>query len=196
MTQTFKATLVGDGSSCHIPIPFDPKAHLAKREVERQRDFASHPDARHRSARGEAAGRSGASFSSRADDCRRTDRARALSAIPGSRRGGSHFFRIFELSRGQVIAEKRGPVSGGLIPAAAKDEFTRYSDIPFHPERKLTVEELERRLRESLRLTPEALENTRFVPCPYVLYSPVPYLPPLAAVILATRLHLLDITAF
>jgi hypothetical protein len=30
MTKTFKVTLVSDGSSCHIPVPFDPKAVFGK----------------------------------------------------------------------------------------------------------------------------------------------------------------------
>jgi uncharacterized membrane protein len=109
---------------------------------------------------------------------------------------GSHFFRAFELSRGQIISEKRGPVTGGVLPRAVQEERGRYGDLPRHGETKLTVGDFRQRLTASPALTEAELRRTEFVTHQYSLFSPVVYLPQSLAIALSVRLHLRDIAAF
>ncbi|HXN34821.1 MAG TPA: hypothetical protein VN877_01535, partial [Opitutaceae bacterium] len=48
-----------------------------------------------------------------------------------------HYFRVFQLSEGTLLGEKRGSDSGGVLPVAAAD-VTDTEGIPFHNERKMT----------------------------------------------------------
>jgi len=110
---------------------------------------------------------------------------------------GSHFLRAWQLARGQLFAEKRAAATGGELPRAAIADATRFSDLPFHAERKLSRTEFRARLEASAPLTDESLRTLDFAGFSNTaLYSPVPYLPQAAAIALAARLHLRDLAAF
>jgi hypothetical protein len=93
-----------------------------------------------------------------------------------------HYFRVFQLSEGTVIGEKRGREAGGELPQAVID-VTDTGGIAFHGERKMT-----RGLFERL-LHPVFVDWNRvprvFHGFPHtVVYAPPGYLPQTLAVFL------------
>lgn len=85
----------------------------------------------------------------------------------------SHFYRAFQVSEGQIMAEKQQNIVGGLLPKSIGTTMLAYNDIPFHPEVKQKPEKTFALLDLPLNSQDRALAwfpNTS-------LYSPIPYLP-------------------
>jgi uncharacterized membrane protein len=107
--------------------------------------------------------------------------------------GLSHLFRAEQLSTGRLLPEKEGARTGGRVPAALAKDAGAFGDLPFHPERHLTLPEWRARVRASGSLRDEAREFAFF---PITgLYAPVPYLPQAAAFALSRLLGLTDVAA-
>jgi uncharacterized membrane protein len=93
-----------------------------------------------------------------------------------------HFARVFQLSEGTLIGEKRGNMSGGELPKAAID-VTNTEGIPFHYERKMSFSLFK-------RLSHPAFVEWSKAPRSYsnfphtVPYPPAGYLPQALAVFL------------
>jgi uncharacterized membrane protein len=100
-----------------------------------------------------------------------------------------HFERIFQLSDGSLLGEKRGDESGWVLPKAVVN--------PFHPDRKTTFSEVKETLAASPSLNEQTLADRAFCSFPNtVLYSPVCYLPQIAAAVLARVVHTTVLTSY
>jgi len=108
-----------------------------------------------------------------------------------------HFFRAFQLSQGQIIGKKTEMGSGGYLPKAVPNEANQFANIPFKPEQKLTIREIQAQYRQSPVLDEVTLSDKEFVSFPYtVLYSPVPYIASATAVGFSKLLSLKLFTSF
>jgi uncharacterized membrane protein len=93
-----------------------------------------------------------------------------------------HFARAWQVSRGELRAEKRGDGTGGLVPKALVRDVRGFRDLAFHPDRKIDGSLWRARMAESGPLESDQV----FVSFPAIaLYSPVPYLPQVAAIAIA-----------
>lgn len=74
-----------------------------------------------------------------------------------------HFYRAFQVSEGEFVAEKREGHSGGWLPESLPAVVAPFMELPFHPQNKITVDAilagLEVPLDRSLRQF-VAFENT------------------------------------
>ncbi len=99
-----------------------------------------------------------------------------------------HFARVFQLSEGTLIGEKRGDTAGGELPRAAID-VTDTGDLPFHYQKKVTRGLL-------VRLAHPAFIDWNAAPRVYdsfphsVVYAPAGYLPQVAAVFIGRHLRI------
>lgn len=93
-----------------------------------------------------------------------------------------HYTRVFQLSEGTLIGDKRAEKSGGELPRAAV-EVTNTQGIPFHPEKKMTSS-LFKRLMHPLRIDWGRAPRTYHSFPHTVVYSPAAYLPQILAVFL------------
>lgn len=85
----------------------------------------------------------------------------------------NHFMRSYQISEGQLIAEKRGQITGGFIPKSLVDFTGIWYDIPFKPQQKAT----KKQFFESFKIPLNRKKKVfGFFPNT-ALYSPVAYLP-------------------
>ena len=99
-----------------------------------------------------------------------------------------HYFRVFQLSEGTLLGEKRGSDSGGVLPVAAAD-VTDTEGIPFHNERKMTYALFGRLLHPVFvdwSRAPRAFHGFPHT----VVYPPAGYLPQTLAVLLGRLLRI------
>jgi uncharacterized membrane protein len=90
-----------------------------------------------------------------------------------------HFFRAYQLSEGEFIAEKRDELTGGTVPVSVITvPHTLSDDIPFNPESKQTVERVLGVLDVPLQPEQEQFIDFRVM----ALYTPVPHLPQALAI--------------
>ena len=109
---------------------------------------------------------------------------------------GAHWYRAFQIAQGHFIAEKRGTQTGGELPAAPELDLRHFFDLPSHEELKLTRQTFHERAAPSLRLTPAQLNATSFVQFSNTArFSPVPYIPQAAAILVCELFQRTDIAA-
>ena len=99
----------------------------------------------------------------------------------------AHFYRSFQVSQGALLAEKRGPVTGGILPRSlrlAAEAFTE--GIKFNPGKKISLERIKGDACIEL-----AMDRSEFIAFSNTaLYSPLPYLPQAFAMRWGTRVDL------
>ena len=94
----------------------------------------------------------------------------------------AHFLRIWQLSEGRVVADHYS----GWVPASLGECFTQFEYLKAHPNSKATFTAIRREFARTLDASRRQylpFENT-------AIYSPVPYLPQLAAVWLGRQMSL------
>jgi uncharacterized membrane protein len=106
----------------------------------------------------------------------------------------AHFDRIQQISRGEVIPEKRGSATGGMVPAAIEVDAARFHGLIFHPEARITFRDWQTALATSPSLSRAALVYGSFSNTS--LYAPPPYLPQAAAVAIARVAGWTDLAAY
>jgi uncharacterized membrane protein len=94
----------------------------------------------------------------------------------------NHYYRAFQISEGQLIAEKQHEEVGGFLPKSLVTTTERVSvGIPFNPEGKQKPEKI-----FSLFNLPLESNNRIFVAFPNTaVYSPIPYLPQIIGITFA-----------
>lgn len=98
----------------------------------------------------------------------------------------NHFFRAYQISAGEILAEKRDNTTGGLIPKSLLDSVIIWNDIPFHPERKVT----RKQFFESFNISYQKRKKTFLNFANTALYSPIPYLPQAIGIALGKAFYL------
>lgn len=93
----------------------------------------------------------------------------------------NHYYRAFQISEGQIIAQKHQNQVGGFLPKSLVTTTERVSvGIPFNPEGKQKPEKI-----FSLFNLPLESNNRVFVAFPNTaVYSPIPYLPQIIGIAL------------
>ncbi len=84
-----------------------------------------------------------------------------------------HFLRTYQIATLDLIAEKRGDITGGELPAGLSDLIKIWTEIPLNTEKKATWEHFQNSWQIPLNKSQERFawfSNT-------ALYSPVPYIP-------------------
>jgi hypothetical protein len=99
-----------------------------------------------------------------------------------------HYLRVFQISEGNLIGEKRGNTAGGELPQAAGD-VTNTEGIPFHYERKMTRALFERMLHPVSVDWSRAPRAFQYFPHT-VTYPPAGYLPQSVAVFFGRALRI------
>ena len=85
----------------------------------------------------------------------------------------AHFCRAFQVSEGQIIVKYEGEQPGDYIPISLRKlEVSLIKHIPFHPENKITLNEIV--LQSRVPLMPK---QRSFTYCSAAMYSPIPYFP-------------------
>jgi uncharacterized membrane protein len=89
-----------------------------------------------------------------------------------------HFFRAYQISLGQLVAQSRGNTQGGVLPASLLKLSSRFADLPFHPHHKTSLE----KILDAGRI-PLNPEQTTFCYFPNSAnYCPLVYAPQAAAI--------------
>jgi hypothetical protein len=99
-----------------------------------------------------------------------------------------HYARVFQLSEGTLIGERRGGAAGGELPKAAID-VTDTEGMPFHNERKMSRSLFVRLLHPAFvdwSKAPRVYESFPHT----VVYGPAGYLPQTVAVFLGRHLRI------
>lgn len=93
----------------------------------------------------------------------------------------NHYYRSFQISSGQIIAEKQQDEVGGFLPENLVTTTQKISaGIPFNPEAKQKPENI-----FSLLNVPLESNNKVFIAFPNTaVYSPIPYLPQITGITL------------
>jgi len=99
-----------------------------------------------------------------------------------------HYARVFQLSEGTLIGEKRARTAGGELPRPAIDATNTYG-IPFHYENKMTYALFRHWLHPVFVDWSQAPRAYHFFPHT-VVYSPAAYLPQTAAVFVGRHLRI------
>ena len=98
----------------------------------------------------------------------------------------NHFLRIYQLSEGRIIGEKQGQTSGGELPTAVSIETHHFDRLPFDRAARTSASEILNHLLYGPRFGTDTDRPRGFGAFPNtVRYSPAPYLPHIAAVLLA-----------
>ena len=85
----------------------------------------------------------------------------------------AHLCRAFQVSEGQIIMKYEGKQPSDYIPISLRIlEASLLKNLPFHPEIKITPNEIV--LQSRLPLLPK---QRRFTYCAASMYSPIPYFP-------------------
>lgn len=90
----------------------------------------------------------------------------------------AHFLRIWQISRGTLVANEYG----GAVPVSILEFSNKFDFLPLHPDRKVHARIIFNEFRRPLNI--QHLTNIRFANT--AIYSPVPYLFQAAAVRLVT----------
>jgi uncharacterized membrane protein len=90
-----------------------------------------------------------------------------------------HFFRAFQISQGQFIAERKGRLVGGVLPVSVQNATKVFSDIQFHPYVKADKKEVARLLKEPFADNPTWFYDSIHI----ALYSPMAYVAPAIGVL-------------
>lgn len=102
----------------------------------------------------------------------------------------NHYYRSFQISSGQIIAEKQQNEVGGFLPKNLVTTTQKVSaGIPFNPEAKQNPE-----IIFSLLNVPLESNNKVFIAFPNTaVYSPIPYLPQIIGITLGKTINLTPI---
>ena len=102
----------------------------------------------------------------------------------------NHYYRSFQISSGQIIAEKQQDEVGGFLPKNLVTTTEKISaGIPFNPKAKQNPESI-----FSLLNLPLESNNKVFIAFPNTaVYSPVPYLPQIIGITLGKTINLTPI---
>lgn len=92
----------------------------------------------------------------------------------------AHFLRIWQLSEGQLVADRYG----GQVPISLSDCFAQFDGVKFHPRKKVPASTILREFRRPL--VPTQRKFMRFANS--AIYSPVPYIPQALAMFLGRHL--------
>jgi len=102
---------------------------------------------------------------------------------------GNHFLRAYQITEGQIIGTRQGDTSGGIVPSAVLAETHQFDDLPFHLNARTSARAIVTRLTASPRFGSPAMSARSFGEFPNtVRYSPIPYLPQVAAIGIARAL--------
>src|ERR1700722_6257338 len=84
-----------------------------------------------------------------------------------------HFFRAYQVSLGQFVAQSQGNSQGGMLPVSLLKLSGRFADLPYHPAQKTSLKEI-----LDARNIPLEPERTTFCRFPTSAnYSPLIYGP-------------------
>jgi uncharacterized membrane protein len=97
----------------------------------------------------------------------------------------NHFFRAYQVSEKHILGEVQNGIPGGTLPASLSQFASQYNDIPFHPEKKASLQQL----KESFNIPLEKQNRDFFDFRNTVLYSPIPYLPQALGIKLASMMN-------
>ncbi len=98
----------------------------------------------------------------------------------------AHFYRAYQISEGQLVAEKNQAGTGAWLPASLQSAAKPFLRVRRHQERQLREGAIRRALRRPL--APAERRFVRFETT--AVYSPVPYLPQAAGIALGRALGL------
>jgi uncharacterized membrane protein len=105
----------------------------------------------------------------------------------------AHFRRIEQLSEGKIRGKIQNAQSGDDLPQVMS-EINSFSDLPFRPDNKITLE----RLKKNFALSGEISKNDSvFAAFPNTsLYPPISYLPQIVGAIIGRHLHFSILTTY
>lgn len=110
---------------------------------------------------------------------------------------GNHFLRAFGISDGVILSEKRGELTGSMLPAAVVKESGILYKLPFIVQNKTSRSEILKFYKESPKLDHDVLSERIFKGYSNTaLYSPVPYIPQTTGIIISRVLKLKILTSF
>ena len=97
-----------------------------------------------------------------------------------------HFYRTYQVSELQLVAQKENEKVGGYLPKSLKDiaQITM-DDIPFHPEKKASIHTI-----LSVFKIPLNASNKEFTEFSTAIYSPIIYIPQSIGVLIGKILKL------
>lgn len=97
----------------------------------------------------------------------------------------SHFYHSYALSEGTLWATRRAEGLGAVLPASVQElGFTLRGDLPGHPDRKISPQTIRAELGRPLEPERRVFVDFRNS----ALFTPVPYLPQAAGILLARGL--------
>jgi uncharacterized membrane protein len=104
-----------------------------------------------------------------------------------------HFFRTYQLSKGQIIAEQRGGETGGEVAASLHHVVVGLlGSVPFNPDNKVPVDDIRAMLTHPLEPDQEHFVDFRTI----ALYTPVAHLPQTVGITIGRVLRLPTLLMF
>jgi uncharacterized membrane protein len=98
----------------------------------------------------------------------------------------AHFFRVYQVSEGRLMAERKDNVAGGWVPASLVNTMSVWCDrIPFRPTEKVRGEQFSKSVRMPLER-----DNLTYAAFMSSAYSPIPYLPQVIGINIGKFLNL------
>jgi uncharacterized membrane protein len=97
----------------------------------------------------------------------------------------AHFFRTYQLSQGQLIADGKNNGAGGMIPKSIIQLTAVWGNLPFRPNEKVNFNQFIQSFR--IPLNPQDAQFTTIMSS---IYSPVPYIPQIIGITIAKLLNL------